>query len=334
MKKTFLVPKILGLVLFISINAQAQDFSIKSADVNLVPCTELTPVIDGEIDELWDRTGSYDIKTAYGNETVSMMASPTWQAVWDDEAFYLLVKTFDDDYLDYKTAGVQGEWLADLVEVYFDVNAVKVDNNGPNPNDESNYPSAGHHQIALNEPDGNTRTDGVEWAIKIIDDKTIINEYKIPFSALTTNNGEAYDPYLQPTIGFDITIIDLDEEGVGGNSELGRVNYSNNTVDAVEGGWATESWNCLDQSADLTFHDYSWINCNSITEQNASSYILVHEIVSDNLEFRENVSELIVYDTNGKVVAENKNVSHLKPGLYFVIAETKFGDVVNNFIKL
>lgn len=286
--------------------------------------TEAAPTVDGDAAD-WAGIPAHDVVTAFGEETVSMVSGSnvTFKAVWDDDNMYVLVEVPDDNYINHSDAAVN-PWEADLVELYFDVNATKVDGGGPS--DQDGTTDDGHIQVAINGVDG---SEDYGFVQTVNEDGTWLNEYSIPFAMLLDGDATALDPYSRAVIGFDITVIDLDAAGEGGNETMGRVNYSNNTQDAVDGGVAGESWTTLDQSADLTFSTEPI----SVKERASNVNVLVSNMVDDVLEFNVEVSNVQVFNSVGQVVATTANVSNLNKGVYIVAVETANGTVANRFVK-
>lgn len=203
------------------------------------------PTIDGEIEALWNSVPKFDIITPFYNETVTFNAAATWQAIWDNQNIYLLVTVPDDNFLPYYDTTL-ASWLADKVEVYFDINDTIVDGKGPAIYQQDNE---GHYQFAPEyEEVGKNAPTNYSFAYKVSpNDDTYICEYAFPFSTLVDKNNKALNPYVMDTIGFDITIIDLDEPGYTTDSIRQRVNWS---TSAIYG----ESWNTMDNCGRLVFN--------------------------------------------------------------------------------
>lgn len=199
--------------------------------------TNEAPVIDGEIDAVWNTVQPRIIETAWPQQWVSLMKSATFKALWDDDNIYVLVEVPDDDFYPSSEAGTES-WLADKPELYFDVNSTRVDGGGPDI-------GAGHYQFAP--AYGENHFAACKWSYGIdIKEEFYKVEYAIAIDSLIDAEGKVLNPQLRSPIGFDITIIDLDEPGYGANNAVGRINWVNN----VENG---ESWNTLDYSGNMIF---------------------------------------------------------------------------------
>lgn len=283
--------------------------------------TSSAPTIDGVADD-WDGVPVQAIDVAFQSETVSMTdGTPTWQAVWDDENFYIVVTVPDDNYYPHTEAGVNS-WQADKVELYFDVNATKIDGGGPS--EEDGTANDGHFQFAPGHDE--TPTD-YEFAFTVTDDAKWVCEYKIPFSILLDGDGFAFDPYVLETIGFDATVIDLDEAGLGANETMGRVNYNNDAT-------VKESWTSLDYSADMTFVQTIGVsekasNNVSIVASNFVNDFVQLSVATTNVKIMNSVGQ-VVKNVNGNV--NEVNVADLAKGVYIVAVTTAQGEYVANKI--
>jgi len=93
---TFLI-----LILFVSAGyaEQPQGIIMKATSV---------PVIDGEIDEVWEEAEVYDIDKPYRTEvpTLGEPGETTWRALWNDDGMFILLVVKDNNwYPSYKVAG-------------------------------------------------------------------------------------------------------------------------------------------------------------------------------------------------------------------------------------
>lgn len=211
------------------------------------------PQIDGKIDSIWYNIPRNVIKTPMGTENVSLKENATWQAVWSESAIFILVNVPDDNFYPSTESG-EVSWLSDLVELYFDMNDTIIDGEGA-------VSGNGHHQFATSfEQMGPDAPFWHKSGYTIKNDSYYICEYAIPFNGLTNKDNEPLNPAFGANFGFDITIIDLDEEGYGNNITMGRINYSND-------GSLGDSWSNMDQSAKITLvGDCSVIETTEIEE--------------------------------------------------------------------
>ena len=253
MKKLFL--KFFTLILALSVihTVQAQ-WSPKSVTVDK---SASSPNVDGIVDLVWNSVDAQAINQVWkpgdlGEESVSFgVDGATFKALWDDDYIYILVEVDDDNHWNHLDAGVTS-WQADKPELYFDVNETRIDNLGPSVG------GTGHYQFAPSFDPAEAK-NGFEAAFVVDLLGPYVYEYAIPLGTLVDKNGNGgLDPTTRTTIGFDITILDLDEPGSGGgNNFMGRINWSNDVLskaspEAVTG----ESWTCLDQAGEFIFRSY------------------------------------------------------------------------------
>lgn len=226
-----------------TITLELNVFEGKLATIDYTAYTK-SPIVDGNIDTLWNNVPKYEINTPFNNENVSFNAVATWQATWDNQNVYMLITVPDDNFLPH-TDTTLASWLADKVEVFFDVNDTIIDGGAPSP---YNTNKAGHYQFAPGYDEiGENKPSNHEFAFKVSpNDDTYICEYAFPFSSMRNKEGIILNPYSNDTIGFDITIIDLDEKGYPNDSIRQRVNWN---TDARYG----ESWNNMDNCGRLVF---------------------------------------------------------------------------------
>jgi len=283
------------------------------------------PTVDGKTtDDAWLEVESQIINVPFSNETVSFSNSASFKAIWNSEYIYILVEVPDDDWFPISEREVG--WQADKPELYIDVNTELVDGGGPD-ND------AGHYQITPAYEDiGEDRA--YEFAYLIDSNGASYNvEYAIPFTFFIDNQEVEFTPEKKITIGFDITVRDIDEPGKGVNEEAGRINWSNNSVDAVDGGVAGESWHTLDQAGIMHFSSDGTNYCNSSL---TSDYIqklknpieIFPNPSSEYLQIRTdeailavrvlNLYGAILIDKNVSSKITEIDVSELSPGYYIV----------------
>lgn len=225
---------------------------VNAQKTTIVNKVKTPPVIDGVVDGLWDAVPSNSISVLFPNESVSFEGEAVYKAVWDAGNLFVLVSVPDDDFYPGDESGL-ATWLSDKPELYLDVITPKVDGGAP----AMGSGALGHYQFA---PSTGEEAIGYEFAFGYFGKEKgnasgYVVEYKIPFSAISYDGyfGEeglkAFDPLVSPVIGFDVTVIDLDEQGKGVNTDgIGRVNWVNDL--AID-----ESWNNLDNIGDIEFKD-------------------------------------------------------------------------------
>ena len=290
----------------------------KSVDVDF---TETAIVIDGIADDVWADVAAQDIDVPYAAEEVSFTGTATFKALWDNDNVYVIVTVPDDNNYDHIAAGVDS-WLADKPEIYFDVTLPLVDSGGPSDD-------AGHYQAA---PDFDPAMPAQSYTYGFLVDASdagYVYEYAFPYTWLTDADGVALDPRTVTTIGFDVTIIDLDETGLGGNDGgLGRINWSNNTTDKVEGGEAGESWVSLDQAGAFNFVGAP----SSVSNATVNNTMVYPNVASANITINVEASEYSIINSLGQVVMVSEdnviNISSLETGVYFVKANNQVARIL------
>lgn len=317
MKKQLLKIAALSAAVLFTGSVFAQDWAPKSVDVGY---TTTAPEIDGVADAVWGNVAAVAIDVPFAAETVSLGDGATFKALWDDDNVYLLITVPDDNHYNHVDAGVNS-WQADKPEVYFDVTSPLVDGGGPS-DDKGHYQAAPDFGPAPEEPNPYASAFVVEAA-----GTGYVYEYSFPYTWLVDASDVALDPQTFTTIGFDITILDLDKDGEGENVELGRINWSNNTTDVVEGGTAGESWGTLDQAGAFNFVDV--VSVRTATVNNTMVY---PNVATDMITVNVEAAEYSVINSLGQVVMVSEdnviNVSSLETGVYFVKANNEVARIL------
>jgi hypothetical protein len=225
---------ICGLI-FTGAVAQKQTAVIRKASVS--------PVIDGQVDDVWaEADPENNIDRAQEGEfpTLGESGETTWQALWDWDGIYLLLRVTDDDFYPNYEAGVGlNRWDYDSTEIYFDVNPILEDGLGPMEG------GSGHYQFAPSfDPsriDGTAYTDATGFSHAfLVDDPNYTAEYFFPLSVLVDKDGYGID--LEGDVGFDISIHDRD---LGDDSLRVAVWCNIGTVG--------DSWSNMDDCGIITF---------------------------------------------------------------------------------
>lgn len=321
MKKQLL--KLVVMLLICNVASAQQTATIKVANT--------APVIDGDISE-WSSISPVGISVARDNdevvtysattdiEEISGSISAIWKAVWKDDAIYVLVEVPDDNFFSKTEAGGASH-EADKPEIYFDVNPIK--NDGLGASDEK-----GHYQIAT-DVEESADDDNVAFYFYGEEQEEATNyavEYKLPFSMFEDADGNAWTPEVQETIGFDVTVIDRDEEGTsdGGATETTkrqRVSWSNDG----------SNYSNLDGAGEITFDLTIGINNSKIPNANI---LTTNLITTGKLKFTIDVVDIKIINTSGQVVGNSNDVSDLNSGIYIVTVKTIDGSTIaNRFVK-
>jgi len=202
------------------ITIDAADFTTN--DVWIYPAVKPTalfkkastaPIVDGSMDAVWAEALTYTIDKPFqtNTPTLGVSGSTTWKALWTNDGIYILLTVTDDVFFPaYMGATPLNNWEYDKPEIYFDVNPILADGIGA-------IDGQGHYQVSPpfveTEIDGTpvTAADGVINAF-LVSAPNYVAEYFVPFSKLFDNTG--FQLQTTDTIGFDVTIIDRDNEEI------------------------------------------------------------------------------------------------------------------------
>jgi hypothetical protein len=272
-------------ILFLVICGLMTTGAVAQKRTALIRKASVSPVIDGQVDAVWAEADPENpIDRAQEGEipTLGEPGETTWQALWDWEGIYILLRVTDDDfYPNYEAGTGLNRWDYDSPELYFDVNSDLEDGLGPSTG------GSGHYQFAPSfdqtKIDGTVTTDanGFSYAF-LVDDPNYTAEYFIPLSALLDADG--YDINLEGEVGFDISVHDRDL----GDDSL-RVAVWCNT------GAVGDSWSNMD-------------DCGIITFDEASISAYVEEINLTGGEITENNGKLQIQAEVLPESASNKNL--------------------------
>ena len=145
-----------------------------------------TPVIDGEMDEIWNETEVLQINRY---QTAWNGATGTGRVLWDENNLYVLIHVNDTE-LD---KGSPNPWEQDSIEVFVDENNAKTTYYEA---DDGQYRVNYENETSFN-PD--SIREGFESAVKVSGTSYTV-EVKIPFRSITPEAGTE--------IGFDLQIND------------------------------------------------------------------------------------------------------------------------------
>ncbi len=150
-----------------------------------------TPVIDGEIDGDWNRTGKIDVnKYTMGTDG----ATATARAMWDSENIYVLVEVKDGNL----SKANANAYEQDTVEIFID------ENNG-----KTSYYENDDIQLRVNFDNEVTVTDGRIADIYTTAAKKTADGYIVEVAIPTVNGGFT----ANQVIGYDVQINDDNGEG-------------------------------------------------------------------------------------------------------------------------
>jgi hypothetical protein len=187
--------------------------TLSSFDGGIIAKTTAPPVLDGVVDDVWASATAYNIDKPFQTETPTLgqPGETTWQALWNDDGIFILLKVTDDEFYPAYMNNNDADWKYDKPEIYFDVNTEKKDGLGAGA-------GKGHYQFAPgfieSEIDGTIHDDGVNGmhAFKVTA-PNYVAEYFIPFAKLVDKDGVEVNK-ANP-MGFDVTIIDGESAAPG-----------------------------------------------------------------------------------------------------------------------
>ncbi|MCP2239537.1 endo-1,4-beta-xylanase [Thermoanaerobacterium thermosaccharolyticum] len=150
-----------------------------------------TPVIDGKIDDIWNKVDAITTNTwVLGSDG----ATATAKMMWDDKYLYVLADVTDSNL----NKSSVNPYEQDSVEVFVDQN-----------NDKTSYYESDDGQYRVNYDNeqsfgGSTNSNGFKSATSLTQSGYIVEE-AIPWTSITLLNGTI--------IGFDLQVNDADENG-------------------------------------------------------------------------------------------------------------------------
>jgi hypothetical protein len=180
-------------------------------------------------DAIWGKIAPVPITNRFNGEEPTVTAY--FKMYYTDEFIYLLVDVTDDVHHPAWVAESKEHWIYDLVEVYFDVNDVLKDGNGPAYT--NGYMAPGHYQLAPILEEGGydapyfpenvlygSLTNQVLIAYSLKPDyKSYSIEYEFPMEAFINDRGESLGlnsfKSLPQGLGFDVVVVDNDNDGAG-----------------------------------------------------------------------------------------------------------------------
>ena len=204
------------------------------------------PVIDGTIDDIWSQMQIYNIDKQFIGDDPFTLTSATWQAGWNDTALFIIVVVEDDDFYPPWESG-EDDWMSDKPEIYLDVNDVLEDGIGPS------VLNSGHYQISPTFKEGFNQFDTSGYITLYstfnnlaygynVSDPNYVYEYAVNFSSLIAIDGDTLNPYNIDAIGFDVYVIDRDDDGLSRK----RAVWMNEGI-------INECWNIMDDCGEASF---------------------------------------------------------------------------------
>lgn len=308
---------------------------------------DVFPLIDGEIDEVWDSAFAYQVMLPFGSDVFadSSDLNGYFKVGWDEYGLYVLVVANDDYYYTDMGSGTYGEdWEKDKIEMYLDMN---VDNlqDGGSPSQTGNAGTNGHFQVAPvnflewygapswfdNTCDRSfvTTVSGSADTAVTGDSYTAISEFYISWATLLDKDGGEITPDSLTEIGFDLTLSDNDGEDNG--AARNRMVWVSSLV---------QGWDNMDNCGTLTF-DGGPEDPDAVRDFSLSKYRIYPNPVKDVL-FISNSSDIktvAVYNLLGSKVKNIRangsdtfslNTSDLNSGIYVISIVSESGVVSNS----
>lgn len=187
--KTSIFSLFVILFLLVKMTYSQSDLQISS--------TNVSPVIDGTIDAIWETTESVQLKNMLvGTTTGSSDFSAYFKTLWDTENLYVLVDVKDDSKVNDSDADYQD----DAIEIYIDIHNDKLSSFGV-----TDY----LYTFAWNSSVINTSGPTTDFQYKIVNTNDgYLLEVKMPWSTLGLSKAET-----KVHLGFDVHVHDDDDGG-------------------------------------------------------------------------------------------------------------------------
>jgi len=214
----------------------------------------LAPVIDGSDEDIWNNVSPVMIEKNFPEESPTITAY--WKGMYDDTCLYVLVNVEDDNNCPFWRIGTGPNWDYDRAELYFDLNDILEDGQGP----EMAY--SGHWQApadiwgADDYAHENYRSlKDTDFEGKIVSQYqsyrlnggNCIYEFRIPLAYLKDKNSTPLTAknLNDKIFGFDITVTDWDEDI---STQRQRKAWMNNL-----NGPGKESWYNMNTAGKIVF---------------------------------------------------------------------------------
>jgi hypothetical protein len=288
-------------------------FAQKTAVINY---TAVAPEMDGFIEDTWDKAKTVEKVDVNFQAEVPTIGNSTWQGLYDDTNFYVVVFADDDNHWPGWESG-GNNWEYDKPEVYWDVNEVLKDGVGAGTSNSGHYQLAqgfldGSYDMAITTAQsavGNLNPGGT-YAYSLIGEGYVY-EHAVPWASFTDKDGNATGPDVlgKREIGFDVTIIDQDE---GVTTARQRANWNN-------AGAVDEAWNNMDGAGTVTLGPKSG---NTTLKNRTMSVNSNAGTLTINADFNKVVISNILGQQVKSANASSRNISisDLLKGVYVVKA--------------
>ncbi|NLU39516.1 MAG: cadherin-like domain-containing protein [Bacteroidales bacterium] len=164
--------------------------------------TNQPPLIDGQIDNIWNNSNSFSLeKIISGSPVIASDLSVSFKTFWDEIGLYVLVDVNDDSKINDS-----GEvWQDDAVEIYIDINNDKGESYG---NNDFQY-TFRWNDATIHSNNGGT--EGIQFAMNGIASGYVL-EVMFPWATMGLSQA------VQGTaLGFDVQVHDDDDGDVRDN---------------------------------------------------------------------------------------------------------------------
>ena len=215
MKKLF---ALLGFLL-LSLAAFTQEITINKFEAGNAP------VIDGEVDEVWDLVAAVDLTFEPTDDYGDASIDEGWFKMgWIDDTLFLLVRRADDDFANQWETALE-DWKSDRDEIFLDVFTDTLAD-GRGASDAQKGASYGHYQFTSIWTQGVTEWVGnpnqwyhnapFKFGYTFDSENSYYTEYAFPFSSLTIDqtlrlSGDAtFQGGDGVTFGLLVVIADVD----------------------------------------------------------------------------------------------------------------------------
>ncbi len=303
----------------------------------VAPKASVSPVLDGEIDAVWDEAEPYNIDQAFVGDAprVFSLGNPGdtyWKALWADEGIYILLSVTDNVFFTNWMDDPVGAnaWQYDKTEIYFDCNSYNLnDGLGPTSGADGNV---GHYQFAPDIVEGEMDgaiIDQTGWSTAtLVDDPNYNVEYLIPWDKLIDVDGLAIDRTLQ--IGFDVTIIDRDP----GDEDRKRAVWAN--VGNIDQAWANMD-DCglisFEGTEAATLIESLTLTAGDITENNGQVKIQA-EIVPENATTKKILWSINDGGTGRVTISAEGVVTGILDGTVTITGSTTDGSYIEETVDI
>lgn len=291
-------------------------------------------VIDGSLTEnAWLDATAVAIDQPFQSEVPSVTAE--FKILWSTQGLFVGVDVVDDVWAPSWVTG-KADWESDKIEVYYDLSDPQIDGLGASG-------EMGNYQIGMNfqettQGEGVYHTNGGDGDTSMCYASTTFDaagayqaEYFVPASELYTAgmvDGSLLTLADGTVIGFDVTICDNDDDGVGRK----RAVWANI-------GGTDESWNNMDDVGLVTLKgtgaevavDFN-LPISSTAKTSVNNTMVYPNVASEMIYVNAEAAEYSIINSLGQVVMVSEtneiNISALETGVYFVKANDQVARIL------